>query len=159
MPLAFPDGDDLGELTEADIEALTAAGEHAERGAGYAQIQSTRPQSLGFALNDSPAGQAAWILEMFWTWTDHDGDLFEVLDVNELLDNIMFYWLPGSATSSARLYWESYNDLDKRTVDTPTSVAVFPKEIFPRTQELVRAAVHRSPGVGGGRPGRALRRI
>jgi pimeloyl-ACP methyl ester carboxylesterase len=81
-------------------------------------------------LTDSPAGQAAWILEKFWAWTDCDGHPENIFSRDELLDNVMLYWVTASATSSARLYWESFNDrTPPPAVDVPTGVAVFPKEI------------------------------
>src|SRR5262249_2232797 len=70
--------------------------------------QSTRPQTLGCGLTDSPAGQAAWILEKFWAWTDCDDHPENVLSRDELLDNVMLYWVTETATSSARVYWESF---------------------------------------------------
>ena len=75
---------------------------------GYSKQQATRPQTLGYGLADSPAGQAAWILEKFWAWTDCDGHPENVLNRDELLDNVMLYWATNSATSSARIYWESF---------------------------------------------------
>ena len=75
---------------------------------GYSKQQSTRPQTLGYGLADSPAGQAAWILEKFWAWTDCDGHPENVLTRDELLDNVMLYWLNSNGASSARLYWESF---------------------------------------------------
>jgi len=82
-------------------------------------------------LSDSPSGQAAWILEKFWAWTDCDGHPENIFDKDELLDNVMLYWATETATSSARLYWESFGK--RRTtprVNVPTGVAVFPKEII-----------------------------
>ena len=75
---------------------------------GYSKQQSTRPQTVSYGLTDSPAGQLAWILEKFWSWTDCDGHPENVLTRDELLDNVMLYWLPANAASSARLYWESF---------------------------------------------------
>src|SRR5438876_3602971 len=72
MPVATPAGDD-GELTEAEQQALADFADHQRWGAGYSSQQSTRPQTLGYGLVDSPAGQCAWIVEKFWAWTDCDG--------------------------------------------------------------------------------------
>ncbi|MGZ8752565.1 MAG: alpha/beta fold hydrolase, partial [Acidimicrobiia bacterium] len=93
--------------------------------------QSTRPQTLGYGLADSPAAQAAWIVEKFRAWTDCDGHPENVLTRDELLDNVMLYWLPDAGASSARLYWESFNDFDTKLapVTVPVGVSVFPKEI------------------------------
>ncbi|MCZ7631782.1 MAG: hypothetical protein M5U19_23200 [Microthrixaceae bacterium] len=72
----------------------------------------------------------AWILEKFWSWVDHDGDPLDVIDLDRLLDNVMVYWLTNSAGSSARLYWESFKDLDLREVHVPSGISSFPGEIF-----------------------------
>jgi epoxide hydrolase len=98
---------------------------------GYSKEQSTRPQTIGYALADSPVGQAGWILEKFWAWTDCDGDPLNVLDRDELLDNVMFYWATNSGASSARLYWESFRRGERVTVNIPSGVAAYPKEIAP----------------------------
>lgn len=100
---------------------------------GYSKQQSTRPQTLGYGLTDSPAGQAAWILEKFQAWTDCDGHPENALGRDEMLDNIMFYWLNAAATSSARLYWESFGRYRAEPVTIPTGVAAFPHEILPST--------------------------
>jgi len=97
-----------GDPTPEEARALQGAKQYAEAGAGYAQLQATRPQTLGYALTDSPAGQAAWILEKFQAWTDCDGHPENIFSRDELLDNLMVYWVTASAASSARLYWESF---------------------------------------------------
>ena len=100
---------------------------------GYSQIQGTKPQTLGYALNDSAAGQAAWIVEKFRAWCDCDGDPESVFTRDELLTNITIYWVTQTATSSARLYYESRNAPTSRPmgrIETPTGVAVFPFELF-----------------------------
>ena len=79
-----------------------------EKDSGYSKQQATRPQSLGYGLVDSPAGQAAWIYEKMYAWTDNKGVPEDALSMDEMLDNIMLYWLPGTGASSARLYWESF---------------------------------------------------
>jgi pimeloyl-ACP methyl ester carboxylesterase len=130
MPIAPPDPATMSELTDAEKAAL-ASMQHYERwDSGYSKQQSTRPQTLGYGLADSPAGQAAWILEKFWAWTDCDGHPENVLTRDELLDNVMLYWLPGTAASSARLYWESFSTPSLDPVEVPTGCSIFPKEIF-----------------------------
>ena len=102
---------------------------------GYSKQQSTRPQTLGYGLVDSPSGQAGWILEKFYAWMDCDGDPLNVLTRDELLDNIMLYWLPGTGASSARLYWESFGNAFRgdanKQVTIPAGCSLFPKEIVP----------------------------
>jgi pimeloyl-ACP methyl ester carboxylesterase len=122
-----------GEPTPEEARALKGIAHYRDWDSGYSKQQSTRPQTLGYGLTDSPSGQAAWILEKFWAWTDCDGHPENVLDRDELLDNVMLYWVTATAASSARLYWESFGkgrrgDLK---VGVPTGVAVYPKEIVP----------------------------
>ena len=74
---------------------------------GYQEIQSTKPQTLGFGLSDSPVGLASWILEKWYNWSDHDGDIEKAFTKDELLTNIMIYWVTNSGTSSSRIYFES----------------------------------------------------
>jgi pimeloyl-ACP methyl ester carboxylesterase len=130
MPIASPAGPDLGELTASEQQALADYAEHRRWGTGYSKQQSTRPQTLGYALADSPSGQLAWIVEKFWAWTDCDGHPENVVTCDELLDNVMLYWLPGTAASSARLYWESFRGRGMPSVPVPTGCTVFPKEIM-----------------------------
>ena len=129
-----PRGEDPArEPSPEEALALERTRFYAAWDSGYSKQQATRPQTLGYALTDSPAGQAAWILEKFFAWTDCDGDPLNVLDRDALLDNVMLYWLTRSAASSARLYWESFG-AGRRSVhrvDVPTGVAVYPREIVP----------------------------
>jgi pimeloyl-ACP methyl ester carboxylesterase len=118
------------ELTGEEQAALDATTHYDTNESGYLHIQSTRPQTLGYGLVDSPAAQCAWILEKFWAWTDTDGDPVGALGADRILDNIMLYWIPAAATSSSRLYWESVRDLRTGGVTVPLGVSVFPKEIF-----------------------------
>jgi epoxide hydrolase len=123
--------DVVGEPTPGEARALKGAKYYADWDSGYSKQQSTRPQTVGYGLTDSPSGQAAWILEKFWAWTDCDGDPLNILGRDELLDNVMLYWATATAASSARLYWESFGAARRtaHTVTIPTGVAVFPKEI------------------------------
>ena len=93
-------------------------------------MHATKPQTLGYGLADSPVGQAMWIYEKFQSWTDCDGEPENVLTRDEMLDDIMLYWLTNSATSSARLYWESFFQSPPVHTDVPTGFSIFPKEIF-----------------------------
>ena len=120
-----------GQPTPEEARALKGIQYYADWESGYSKQQSTRPQTLGYALTDSPSGQAAWILEKFWAWTDCNGHPENIFTRDELLDNVMLYWVTASAASSARLYWESFGPKRRtaHTVRIPTGVAVFPKEI------------------------------
>ncbi len=130
MPIVWPDPETMNDLTPLEQSALAALQHYQDWDSGYSKQQSTRPQTLGYGLADSPAGQAAWILEKFWAWTDSDGHPENVLTRDELLDNVMFYWLPGAGASSARLYWESFNKVQFDPIDSPAGCSIFPKEIF-----------------------------
>ena len=133
MPNAGAPKDALANPDEKDKVALAGARYYAEWGAGYSKQQSTRPQTLGYGLVDSPMGQAAWIIEKFYEWTDCQGHPENALSRQELIDNVMFYWLPGTGASSARLYWESFGTAfgggAERQVSLPTGCSIFPKEI------------------------------
>jgi pimeloyl-ACP methyl ester carboxylesterase len=113
---------------------------------GYQEIQSTKPQTLGQALSDSPIGLASWIIEKWYGWTDQDGDLEKVFTKDELLTNIMIYWVTNSGTSSARIYYESRHMLgglaptpfprpDGR-VSAPTGCGSFPLQYDRRGNPL-----------------------
>jgi pimeloyl-ACP methyl ester carboxylesterase len=131
MPLAFPDADTMGDLTPTETQALADLGEHAASGMGYSSQQSTRPQTLGYGLTDSPAGQLAWIVEKFWAWTDGGGHPEGALTRQQMLDDVSAYWFTASAASSARLYWESFGRLQQAgPVEVPTAITVFPREII-----------------------------
>jgi epoxide hydrolase len=124
--------DVVGEPTPEETRALKGAKYYADWDSGYSKQQSTRPQTVGYGLTDSPSGQAAWILEKFWAWTDCDGDPLNILGRDELLDNVMLYWVTATVASLARFGWGSFG-LVRRTAHTvtiPTGVAVFPKEII-----------------------------
>jgi pimeloyl-ACP methyl ester carboxylesterase len=135
-PLAPPDPATLDDLTERERAALASLEYSAEWDSGYSREHATRPQTIGYALVDSPAALCAWIIEKFWAWTDCDGHLENVLTRDELLDNLMLYWLPAAGASSARLYWESIGQVNELisgsvtdVVAVPTGCSIFPKEL------------------------------
>ncbi len=130
MPIAPPDPATMADLTDKEKSALAGMQHYNDWDSGYSKQQSTRPQTVGYGLTDSPAGQAAWVIEKFWSWTDCDGHPENVLTRDELLDNVMLYWLPGNAASSARLYWESFRTPPMEPISIPVGCSIFPKEIF-----------------------------
>jgi pimeloyl-ACP methyl ester carboxylesterase len=131
MVTAFPDRAARGgDLTEREQAALASLAYYDKEDSGYSKEQSTRPQTIGYGLVDSPALLCAWIVEKFWSWTDCDGDPATVLTRDEMLDNIMLYWLPGTGASAARLYWESFRKPLPGPVNVPVGCSIFPKEIF-----------------------------
>jgi pimeloyl-ACP methyl ester carboxylesterase len=121
-------------VTDREKALIESRKQHMADGAGYQAIQGTKPQSLGYGLNDSPAGLAAWIIEKFHAWTHHNGDLEQAVSRDELLTNIMIYWVTQSITSSARLYFESAhvqnNLFEHGRIATPTGCAMFPGELY-----------------------------
>ncbi len=152
------------------LDAIERAGYYSDWDSGYSKQQSTRPQSVGYGLVDSPSAQAAWIIEKFWAWTDNADESGteasrhpeNVLARDELLDNIMLYWINGNGASSARLYWESFRKRRPsggRRPPRPGSRR-FPKEIVPPIRKWVEP---RYPGLchwaeyDKGRPLRCLR--
>jgi hypothetical protein len=99
-------------------------------------VHATRPQTIGYSLTDSPAGLCAWIVEKFQMWTDCDGHPENALTRDEILDDLMLYWLPRTGASSARLYRESIRQVNEwisgtatDTVTVPTGCSIFPKEL------------------------------
>jgi pimeloyl-ACP methyl ester carboxylesterase len=120
-----------GDPTPAERAALAQVNEFFTNGSGYHREQSTRPQTIGYALSDSPSGQAAWIYEKFGAWTDSSRNPEAVLGINRILDAISLYWLTDTAASSARLYWEGFSaqPAPLTVLDLPVGISVFPKEI------------------------------
>jgi len=118
-------------VTAAERERYEARRKELEQQFGYSAIQGSRPQTIGYALNDSPAGLAAWIVDKFWAWSDHGGDLDNSFTKDELLTNIMVYWVTETPASAARIYFErgSVAGGGGKQVRVPVGVAMFPKEI------------------------------
>lgn len=105
----------------------------------FNMIQSTKPQTLGYALNDSPVGLASWMIEKFYAWSDHDGNMENCLSKDELITNIMIYWVSQSINSSIRVYAENARAgymgglKSSLRVEVPTGISLFPKEAqFPK---------------------------
>jgi pimeloyl-ACP methyl ester carboxylesterase len=130
LPILFPPpvGGEPNQAEKATIAQLVAFN---DKGSGYSKIQSTRPQTIGYALADSPAGQAAWIYEKLGEWTDSNYEPEREISRDEMLDNISLYWLTNTGASSARLYYESYGtDFSTQRLDLPVAVSIFPGELF-----------------------------
>ncbi len=120
----------LSAPTDVEKAGLAAYMGYNKHGTGYAEIQRTKPQTLGYALADSPVGQMAWIVEKFQGWSGSGDVPDDNFDRDELLDNATLYWLTNSGTSSARLYWESFTQFDLGAVTIPAAATIFPREIM-----------------------------
>jgi pimeloyl-ACP methyl ester carboxylesterase len=132
-PLAGPDPADTP--TDAERTALADLDRRASTGSAYSEVHRTTPQTVGYALVDSPVGLCAWMGEKLWNWTDNrHGD--PALTREQILDQVTLYWLTGSAASSARLYAESIGVVSDRIngavvdrVRVPTGASIFPAEV------------------------------
>ena len=131
-------------VPDSDLERMRKLQESFQNSeAGYSHIQGTKPQTLGYALNDSPAGQAAWIVEKFRTWCDCNGNPETIFTKDQLLTNIMLYWVTQTATSAARIYYESRHISPPRQVgrvEVPTAGAIFPHEVLFTPRKWAEAA-------------------
>ncbi len=148
--LEFPPGDEpeADPRNESERTRLAVIRHLRSEATGYAAIQSTRPQTLAYALNDSPVGQLAWIVDKFKDWTDPASELPEdAVDLDQLLTNVTLYWLTGTGASSAHLYYEvraerAGQGAPVEPSDVPTGMAIFPTDpmvrgIAERRQKIV----------------------
>ncbi|MFB6631681.1 epoxide hydrolase [Streptomyces sp. NPDC056362] len=123
--------------------------------AAYAKQQASRPQTIGYALVDSPVGLLAWILDKFAEWSDTEDSPFEAISRDRILDDVTLYWLTRTGASAARIYYESHNSLDPELrVDVPAAITMYPRDIEktprPWAQERYRRIVRwNSPETGG----------
>lgn len=123
--------------------------------AAYAKQQATRPQTIGYALVDSPVGQLAWILDKFFEWTDSHDSPFERISRDRVLDDVTLYWLTRTGASAARIYFESHNSLDPELrIHVPAAISIYPQDIEkcprPWAEKQFRQIVRwRTPEIGG----------
>jgi microsomal epoxide hydrolase len=133
MPFA-PHPSERTDLTDAEKTFLKEIDTFHREETGYQWIQGTKPQTLAFALNDSPVGLAAWITEKFYTWTDCRGDIESRISKDELLTNIMLYWVTQTINSSFWLYYQMrhhpYRLGRGERISVPTAAVAFPCEIY-----------------------------
>ncbi len=131
MPLATRP-EDAATFTDEEQADLAAMERFMREESGYANEQGTKPQTVGTALNDSPAGLLAWIVEKFRTWSDCDGHPENCFTKDQLITNVMLYWVTQTSASSARLYWETRHSgalTDPLPfINQPTGIARYPKE-------------------------------
>ena len=132
IPFGPLDEEELATFTDAEKTRLDRLNRFLSDQNGYFQIQATRPQTLAYGLTDSPVGQLAWIVEKFKEWTDASAELpTDAVDRDQLLTNVMLYWLTGTAGSSARTYYENMHagSWGMAPSPTPTGVAVFAQDV------------------------------
>lgn len=136
--IAFPQ--ELPNPSAAEQQFLGAVGRWFMQEGGYAMLQSTRPQTIAYALNDSPAGLAAWLVEKFRAWSDCGGDVEARFTRDELLTHVMIYWVTDTISSSARLYYEDGRTAPQlkpgQQIRVPAGVAIFPKDLTQPPREL-----------------------
>lgn len=125
-----PPAEMMKDLTAEEQASLARFAAYQTQGAGYAEIQRTKPQTLGYGLADSPVGQMAWIVEKFQGWSDGAHTPDDSFDRDRLLDNVMLYWLNNAGASSARLYRESFGDPNMDPILMPSGCSIFPNEIM-----------------------------
>jgi pimeloyl-ACP methyl ester carboxylesterase len=118
-----------GRLSDSERGWVRDRDEFLTRGRGYSLEQSTRPQTVGYVLTDSPVAQLTWLLDKFWAWTDHDGDPATAISRKRMLDTVTLYWLSATAGSSARFYAENDPPDESGTVAVPSAVTIFPADI------------------------------
>jgi len=129
------------DLSAAEKKYLQAGQQWQMTEGGYAILQSTKPQTLAYAVNDSPIGLASWIIEKFYTWSDTKGQLENSFTKNELLTNLTIYWVTQTAGSAFRIYYEAMKETSGSKdaggrIDIPTAVAIFPKDMVPAPKEF-----------------------
>ncbi|MEX2253893.1 MAG: epoxide hydrolase family protein [Acidimicrobiia bacterium] len=133
------------DITAEERECLDGMTAYNEHDSGYFKEQSTKPQTIGYALDDSPVGLAAWIVEKFRTWSDCDGDVERSFTKDQLLDNLMVYWVTATAHSSARMYYEFDQGLKSGALDVlarptqPVGYTRYPKEIMKTSRRWAEA--------------------
>ena len=153
IPFGELSEEDKASLTEVERNRLARMADFLSEGNGYFNIQATRPQTLSFALTDSPVGQLAWIIEKFKEWTGSDHDLpEEAVGLDTILTNVSLYWFTQTAGSAANMYYESVHGRDWPTPSqAPTGVAVFAEDIaIRRYAEQANNIVHWSDIDAGG---------
>ncbi|MFW9439425.1 epoxide hydrolase family protein [Xanthomonas euvesicatoria] len=132
MVMFDPSAEEIANATPAEQRMLDDAKRYQREFSGYMHLQSTRPQSVGFSLADSPAGIAAWIYALFQDVSQSGGEPENVIALDHRIDDIMLYWLPNAGPSSVRFYWEAAQEagtaMPMHPMPTPTGISMFPGE-------------------------------
>ncbi len=152
-PGGRPKDDSANGVTDEELKRYEKRAQELNDHKAYGAIQGTRPLTLGYALNDSPAGLAAWVIDKFWAWSDHGGDLEKKFTRDELLTNVMIYWVTETMPSAMRIYYESSHPSPRPKTMTPWTngrksapmgYVLFPKEINVPPRAWVERATGRS---------------
>ena len=159
LPLVPLGASMMTDLTEREQASLASTAYYARWGSGYSTQQSSRPQTLGYGLDDSPAFQCAWVVEKFWDWTDCDGHPENVLSRDELLDNVMLYWLPGQRGVVGAALLGELPRAQHRAGHGAVGLLHLPEGDLPAVAPLGRGPLHRPPLLQRARARRALRRV
>ena len=132
MVMFQPTPTEVEDATPEERRMLDDAGLYDREYSGYMKLQCTRPQSLAFALADSPVGLASWIYALFQDVSDSDGEPERAIPLDHLIDDVMLYWIPNTGPSSARFYWEAAQEMAKGMphdpIPLPAGVSMFPGE-------------------------------
>jgi len=138
---SFSDLSALGQLSPVEKKYMESVQQWYRSEGAYGMIQSTKPQTLAYAMNDSPIGLAAWIIEKFHAWTDHPGELEKKFTRDQLLTNLTIYWITQTAGSSFRLYYETLHhpsSLGGKRIEIPAGLCVAPKGSVPVPKEFAQ---------------------
>ncbi|BBM67411.1 multidrug MFS transporter [Vibrio alfacsensis] len=135
---------EIKDLTPLELKRLAASNAFTSEGSAYFGLLSTKPQTVNYAMNDSPTGLAAWMIEKFQSWSDCEGYIEKSFTKDELLTNISLYWFTQTASSSSRIYYEQRHTecKPKPNVTVPTACALFPSEIRTPQRDWVEATYH-----------------
>ena len=133
MAVFQPTAQERAEATPHENEMLSSAQRYDQQFSGYFKLQASRPQSVGFSLADSPVGLAAWVYALFQDVSDSGSNPESVFAMDEMIDDIMLYWLPNAGPSSARFYWEAMREMMSHggsfmPLSAPTGISMFPGE-------------------------------
>ncbi len=143
--VGLPVNSEMPDLSETEKQYLSAVQQWRMQEGAYGMLHSTKPQTLAYGLNDSPVGLAAWILEKFRSWSDCDGDVERRFSKDELLTNIMIYWVTETINSSMRMYYETIRMSPPlksgQHIEVPAGVAIFPKEVLLPPREWVERSL------------------
>jgi pimeloyl-ACP methyl ester carboxylesterase len=130
LPVSRASEQDRADASEREREGLAREDRYRADGYAYAQLQRSRPQTIGYALVDSPVALCAWVAEKLWDWSGRARDGTSLLSDDDVLDAVSIYWLTATGASAARLYREVDWRAQLAPVEVPTGCSIFPAEII-----------------------------